>query len=130
MRSGRSAKAFVSSSPAKGTCAFFVDYAKFKCHPFMNFVHGRAETGRSNGAIVAVDLHSDGPTDGLSDEEYYNKVRGVLESHYKVKPREEKGEGPLKTLVYGVGDTDLTFGPDPAGGFRLRAENTVLSALW
>lgn len=118
------------SRPAKGTCAFFVDYAKFKCHPFMNFVHGRAETGRSNGAIVAVDLHSDGPTDGLSDEEYYNKVRGVLEAHYKVKPREEKGEGPLKTLVYGVGDTDLSFGPDPAGGFRLRAENTVLSALW
>lgn len=116
--------------PAKGDCAFFIDYRKAKCRPFMNFEHGRAEIGRSNGAIVAVDLHSDGAYDGLTDAEFLEKARKTIEARYEVTPRETKGEEPLQTFVYGLGDVELTLGPDPAGGFRLRAENTVLKALW
>lgn len=116
--------------PAKGTCAFFIDYRKAKCRPFLNFEHGRAEIGRSNQAILAIELHSEGSADGLTDEEFYDRVRKTLEARYGVQPRETKGEGTMPTLVYGVGDTDLTFGPDAAGGFRLRVENTVLKALW
>lgn len=118
------------SRPPSGTCAFFIDYRKAKCRPFMNFEHGRAEIGRSNGAVVAVELHSEGACDGLTDAEYFAKVRKVIETRYEVQPRETKGEEPCPTLVYGVGDVDITLGPDPAGGFRLRAENTVLKALW
>ena len=118
------------SRPAKGDCAFFIDYRKAKCRPFMNFEHGRAEIGRSNGAIVAIDLHSDGAYDGLTDAEFFAKARKAIEDYYEVKPRETKGEEPTQTLVYGLGDVDLTLGPDPQGGFRLRAENTVLKALW
>ena len=118
------------SRPAKGDCAFFIDYRKAKCRPFMNFEHGRAEIGRSNGAIVAIDLHSDGAYDGLTDAEFFAKARKAIEDHYEAKPRETKGEEPTPTLVYGLGDVDLTLGPDPQGGFRLRAENAVLKALW
>lgn len=116
--------------PAKGTCAFFIDYRKTKCRPFMNFEHGFAEIGRSNSAIVAVELHSDGAYDGLTDAEFFAKARQTIEARYKVQPRETKGEEPTPTLVYAVGDVDITLGPDASGGFRLRAENAVLKALW
>lgn len=118
------------SKPLKGKWMFFIDYRKFKCRPFLNFEHGWAEIGRSNEAVVAVELHSEGAVDGLTDEECFAKIRKTLETRYGVTPRETRGEGPMPTLVYGVGDVDLTFGPDPVGGFRLRAENTVLSAVW
>lgn len=118
------------SRPPKGVCAFFIDYRMAKLRPFMNFEHGRAEIGRSNGAICAVELYSEGASDGLTDAEYFEKVRKTLESHYEVKPQETPTAGKFPKLVYALGDVDLTLAPDENGGFRLRAENTVLKALW
>lgn len=118
------------SNPKDGCKAFFIDYRKSKCRPFMGFTHGRAEIGRANNAVYAVELHSDGAYDGLTDVEYFARVRQAIEGYYETKPISTKGQEPLPTLVYGIGDADITLGPDPAGGFRLRAENTMLKALW
>lgn len=117
-------------STPQGGRAFFIDYRKAKLTPFMGFDHGTAEVGRANGAIMAVELYSDGSDEGLTDEEYFGKVRQALEDFYSVKPQTSTGDGPCPKLVYALGDVALTLAPDPRGGFMLRAENTVFKALW
>ena len=116
-----------SSTSAKG---FYIDYRKApKCRPFLNFDRGKAETSSINGAVIAVNLYCDSPDNGLTDAEYFAQIRSVLDQECKVKP-ETKGDGPEQELVYTVGSLEITLGPDPCGGFRLRAVNTVLKELW
>ena len=67
---------------------------------------------------------------GLSNVEYFNKVRKAIEQKYKVKPTSAKGDGPLQELTYAVGSLEISFGPDVRGGFYLRAVNTALREAW
>ena len=109
---------------------FYVDYRQTKCEPFMNFDHGRVETSDINGAVLAVNLYSDGAEGGLSDEEYFQRIRRAVERCFKTKPSEAKGEGPVQDLQYEVGDLRISLGPDPRGGFYLKAANVALQKAW
>lgn len=117
-----------SSTDPKG---FFIDYRKAaKCRPFMNFDHGRAEVSAINGAVVAVTLYSNGPEDGMTADEYLAKVRGALERKFKTKPMRASGEDALQEVAYSVGSLDISFGPDPCGGFFLKAVNEPMRKAW
>jgi len=114
--------------PQKGPKVFFLDYDRVNCRAFKGFRVGRAEVDPHRDGVYAVDLYSEGGTGGLDDKDHYASVKAALSRHYKVEPR-VTGAGDFPQLVYTVGDVEVTFGPDPRGGFRLRAENKVLSAL-
>ena len=124
-----SAKMFApaSSTDPKG---FFIDYRKSKLKPFMNFEHGKATLSVINGAVIAVTLYSNGPEDGLTAEEYLEKVRKALGRKFKTKPVRTTGEGAQTETVYSVGSLSITLGPDPRGGFFLKAVNETLQQAW
>jgi len=124
-----SARVATPASSADPT-GFFIDYRKSKCKPFMNFDHGKVETSVLNGAALAVRLFSNGPTDGLTSEEYFGRARKAIERRFKVQPDSARGDGPIQELTYVVGSLEITLGPDPAGGFRLSAVNTTLKEAW
>ncbi len=115
--------------PMQGPKGFFLDYEMARCRPFRGFARGRADIDPARGGVYAVTLFSAGGVGGLDDREYFESVRAALSSHYKVEPAEKKGEGELPQLTYRIGDLTLTFGPDPRGGFLMRAENEVLAAM-
>lgn len=120
--------AAVMSNPVKGDKGFFLDYRRAKCAPFMGFDHGRANVSRTTGGVIAVLLYSEGPVDGLSEREYFDRVRQAIERHYKLKgPSAQKGSADFPDLTYTVGDVDISFGPDPRGGFYLKAIHNKLS---
>lgn len=117
-----------SSTDPKG---FFIDYRKAaKCRPFMNFDHGKAAVSAINGAVTSVTLYSNGPEDGMTAEDYLAKVRGALERKFKAKPVRTSGEGALQEVAYAVGSLEITLGPDPRGGFVLRAVNEPMQKAW
>ena len=116
-----------SSADPKG---FFIDYRKAKCRPFMNFDHGRAEVSAINGAVIAVTLYSNGPEDGMTAEDYLAKARGALERKFKAKPARTSGEGALQEVSYSVGSMEISLGPDPCGGFFLKAVNEPMQKAW
>ena len=116
-----------SSSMPKG---FFLAYRKSKCEPFANFNHGKAEISSINDAVTAVRLHSNGPTDGLTESEFYKQVREAIERRYKTKPSKTAGSEAMPELTYEVGDLEITLAPDTNGGFSLQAVNTVFKNLW
>ena len=116
-----------SSADSKG---FFIDYRKAKCRPFMNFDHGRAEVSAINGAVIAVTLYSNGPEDGMTAEDYLAKARGALERKFKAKPVRTSGEGALQEVAYSVGSMEISLGPDPCGGFFLKAVNEPMQKAW
>ncbi|MBR1588967.1 MAG: hypothetical protein IJ658_11655 [Kiritimatiellae bacterium] len=115
--------------PQKGPKGFFLDYGMAKCRPFRGFAYGRADIDPVRGGVYAVHLTSEGGTEGQDDKDYYESVKLSLSEHYKVTPSEKRGESPFAELTYQIGDLTVTFGPDPRGGFFLRAENQVLSAM-
>ncbi len=115
--------------PMEGPKGFFLDYEMAKCRPFRGFSRGRADIDSERGGIYAVTLFSAGGTEGLDDKEYFESVRAALSGHYKVEPTEKKGEGEFPQLTYRVGELIITFGPDPRGGFLMRAENEVLAKM-
>ena len=115
--------------PQKGAMGFFLDYRMAKCPPFRGFVYGRADIDSVRGGVYAVRLSSEGGAYGQDDKDYYESVKNSLSQHYKVKPVEKKGDGMFPDLAYPVGDLVVTFGPDPRGGFYLKAVNAVLAAL-
>ena len=115
--------------PQKGPKGFFLDYGMAKCRPFRGFAYGRADIDPVRGGVYAVHLTSEGGTEGQDDKDYYESVKLSLSGHYKVTPSEKRGESPFAELTYQIGDLTVTFGPDPRGGFFLRAENQVLSAM-
>ena len=94
-----------SVAPASSAAAhgFYVDYRKSKCPPFMNFEYGKVELSRINDAVISVNLFSNGPENGLSDVEYFNKVRTALEQKFKTKPTSAKGDGPGEVGGFGKG---------------------------
>jgi len=110
--------------------AFFIDYRKSKCKPFMNFDHGKAELSTINGSVLAVHLFSNSPDEGLTSEEHFDRARQAIEHKFETKPASAKGDGHLQELTYAVGSLEITLGPDPAGGFRLSAVNTTLKKVW
>ena len=116
-----------SSTDPKG---FFIDYRKAKCDPFMNFDHGKALVSGINGAVTAVRLHSNGPEDGLTDAEFFGRIRKAIEQKYKVKPVRTVGEGEMPELAYEVGSLEIVLKPDPNGGFCLNGVNTTMQAAW
>ena len=117
-----------SSTDPKG---FFIDYRKApKCKPFMNFDHGKAEISAINGAVTAVTLYSNGPEDGMTADEYLARAREALERKFKVKPVRTSGEGALQETAYAVGSLEITLGPDPCGGFILKAVNEPMQKAW
>jgi len=120
------------TTPASATDlkSFFIDYRKSKCKPFMNFNHGKVELSAINGAALAVRLFSNGPEDGLSSEEFFDRARKAIEHKFKIQPSSEKGDGPIHDLTYTVGSLEITLGPDPNGGFRLSGVNTTLKDAW
>ena len=120
------------AAPASSTDprGFFIDYRKAKCRPFMNFDHGKAEVSAINGAVIAVTLYSNGPEDGLTADEYLVKVRGAIERKFKAKPVRTSGEGTLQEIAYSVGSLEISLGPDPCGGFFLRAVNEPMQKAW
>ncbi len=115
--------------PQKGPKGFFLDYGMAKCRPFRGFAYGRADIDPVRGGVYAVHLTSEGGTEGQDDKDYYESVKAALSEHYKVTPSEKKGEGAFPELTYQIGDLTVVFGPDPRGGFFLRAENQVLAAM-
>lgn len=115
--------------PQKGDRGFFLDYARTKCRPFRGFTRGRADVDPYRGGVFAVRLFSEGGEDGLNDREYYESVKAALSRHYKVEPKEKKGELDLPELTFTVGDLDIVFGPDVRGGFYLNAKNQVLAQM-
>ena len=121
-----------SATPASSAAAhcFYVDYRKAKCDPFMTFDHGKAELSRINGAVIAVSLFSNGPDNGLTDAEYFARIRQAIEQRFKVSPASSSGNGPVQSLVYNVGSLTISLGPDPRGGFCLKAENSALKEAW
>jgi len=120
------------SAPASSSelTGYFVDYRKAKCKPFMNFDHGKVELSAINGATVAVKLYSNGPSEGLTAEEHFERARQAIEHKFKTQPASAKGEGVIRELTYAVGSLEITLGPDPSGGFRLSATNTALKESW
>ncbi len=113
--------------PQKGPKGFFLDYEWAKCAPFRGFSRGRADIDSKRGGVYALTLFSAGGEGGLDDKDYFDSVRAALSAHFKVEP---KAAAALPApLVYLVGDLEITFAPDPRGGFTLRAENKVLAAL-
>jgi len=120
------------AAPASSTdpTGFFIDYRKSKCKPFMNFDHGKVELSVLNGSAIAVRLFSNGPQDGLTSAEFFDRARKAIEHKFKVQPSATKGEGPIQDLTYAVGSLEIALGPDPAGGFRLSAVNTTLKEAW
>ncbi len=117
----------MSSNPSR---QFYIDYRKSKCKPFMNFDHGQAEVSAINGAVIAVNLYSDGSDTNLSDEEFFLKAKSAIETRFKVQPASTEGTGPIQNLKYVVTDLTITLGPDPRGGFYLKAVNTALKEAW
>jgi len=117
-------------APRQGGPGFFIDYRKADCRPFMSFDRGRALVGKENGAVHSVELFSDGASDGLTDAEFFAKVRRTLSNRYKQEPQETAGTGAFPKLTYAVGDLEITLAADPNGGFTLKAVNTTLKALW
>ena len=115
--------------PQKGAKGFFLNYRMAKCPPFRGFVYGRADIDSVRGGVYAVHLSSEGGAYGQDDKDYYESVKASLSEHYKVTPVEKKGDGMFPDLAYQVGDLVVTFGPDPRGGFYLKAVNTVLAAM-
>ena len=115
--------------PQKGPKGFFLDYARAKCRPFRGFAYGRADVDPVRGGVYAVQLMSEGGTEGQDDRDFYESVKASLSEHYKVAPIEGGGAGAFSNLIYQVGDLTVAFGPDPRGGFRLLARNEVLTAL-
>lgn len=114
--------------PQKGPKGFFLDFDRVKCRAFKGFRVGRANVDPYRGGVYAVDLYSEGGTEGLDDKDYYAAVKDSLSRHYKVEPK-TVGTGDFPALAYTVGDVTVDFGPDPRGGFRLRAANKVLAEL-
>ena len=115
--------------PQKGPRGFFLDYARTKCSPFRGFAYGRADVDPVRGGVYAVQLLSEGGTEGQDDRDYYESVKASLSTHYGVEPIKKGGSGAFSNLIYQVGDLTVAFGPDPRGGFRLLARNEVLTAL-
>ena len=121
------------AAPASSTDprGFFIDYRKAaKCRPFMNFDHGKAAVSAVNGAVISVTLHSNGPGDGMTADEYLAKVRGALERKFKTRPVRTSGEGSGQEVAYAVGSLEITLGPDPRGGFVLKAVNEPMLKAW
>ena len=109
-----------------GVGGFYLDYRFAKCEPFFGFDHGKVTVG--DAGVSAVELFSDGSADGLTDEEYAAHVRAALQAYFKTKlmpPKDASSKD--ETLV--VGEVTVTFGPDPRGGFRLKAEHAKYAAL-
>ncbi len=116
-------------NPQKGAKGFYLNYRRAKCRPFRGFIYGKAETDPVRGGVYAVNLSSEGGTEGQDDRDYYESVKKALSEHYKVAPSEKTSNGDFPELTYRVGDLEIVFGPDPRGGFFMRAENTVLAKL-
>ena len=119
--------------PQKGPKGFFLDYEWAKCAPFRGFSRGRADIDSKRGGVYALTLFSAGGEGGLDDKDYFDSVRAALTAHFKVEPKAaiQKADAAAlpAPLVYLVGDLEITFAPDPRGGFTLRAENKVLADL-
>ncbi len=117
--------------PQKGPKGFFLDYEWAKCAPFRGFSRGRADIDSRRGGVYALTLFSAGGEGGLDDRDYFDSVRAALAAHFKVEPKAKPAVAPNlpAPLVYLVGDLEITFAPDPRGGFTLRAENKVLADL-
>lgn len=127
---GRQAKPLTPIvTPQQGAKGYFIDYRRAKCKPFRGFDRGRADIDPVRGGVYAVHLFNEGGMDGLDDVEYFNRVRATLTRHYKTEPTEQKGELPFPELTYRVGDVEIAFGPEPQGGFHLKARQTLLADL-
>lgn len=109
-----------------GVGGFYLDYRFATCDPFFGFDHGKATVG--SAGVSTVELFSDGSAEGLTDDEYAARVRSSLESHFKTKLQPSK-DAASKDATLVVGDVTVTFGPDPRGGFRLKAEHAKYAAF-
>lgn len=116
-------------TPQKGPKGFYLNYQMAKCRPFRGFKYGKADIDSVRGGVYALTLNSEGGTDGQDDRDYFESVKAALAEHYKVTPAERKTGGEFPELTFRIGDLVVVFGPDPRGGFILRAENEVLAAL-
>ena len=116
-------------NPQKGAKGFFLNYTMAKCRPFRGFAFGKADTDPVRGGVYAINLSSEGGTEGQDDKDYFESVRSALSSHYKVEPEVKNGTGEFPELTYRIGDLVILFGPDSRGGFMLKAENTVLARM-
>lgn len=108
-----------------GVGGFYLDYRFAKCAPFFGFDHGKATVG--SAGVSAVELFSDGSSEGLTDDEYAARVRAALAKHFKAKAQPAAASSKDEVTV--VGDVTITFGPDPRGGFRLKAEHAKYAAF-
>lgn len=102
---------------------FFIDYRKSKCSSFLNFDHGKAEVADENLGVWALTLYSNDPLGGLSDAEFLGCVKDAIEKRFKTTP--VKTNEATGSAAYVVGSLKIVVGPDPRGGFRLRAENAA-----
>lgn len=114
-------------TPQNGPKHFFLDYRRAKCPAFRGFDQGRADVDPHRGGVYAIHLMSEGGVDGLDDGEYFDAVRKALSRRYKVEPVEKKNALPFPELTYRVGDLAISFGPEPHGGFHLKAEHVILA---
>lgn len=117
------------ANPQKGEKGFFLDYEKANGRAFDGFDHGKADIDPVRRGVFAVNLHSEGGTEGLDDKEYFKSVRAALADFYKVEPTEKKGVGDYPELTYVVGDLTITLGAEEQSGFFLRAVHGPLAEL-